>query len=219
MARRRRTAAVYRRRRFVIFGGLIVLIVALAAGTWLAIAQPWSDVEAEPNPTPAPTTTLATESPAPTPTDTPSPEPTADETPTAAVPCQAGDVAVEAIADADTYPAGALPQLSISLTNRGGSDCTIDVGSTTQTFTVSSGSDTWWRSTDCQDSPSSMVVTLAAGQTVTSAAPVQWDRTRSDVSTCDQENRPRAPGGGASYHVAVSIGGFEGAQTRQILLY
>lgn len=219
MARRRKTDAVYRRRRLVIFGGLIVLIIALAAGIWLAIAQPWSDAGAEPPPTPKPSATLPSESPTPTPTDDvpPSPEPT-DE-PAAAVPCQARDVTVEAVTDADTYPAGALPQLSISLTNKGDADCTIDVGSATQVFTVSSGSDTWWRSTDCQESPSSMVVTLSVGKTVTSATPVQWDRTRSDVATCDQENRPRAPGGGASYHVAVSIGGFEGVETRQILLY
>lgn len=216
MARRR--SAVYRRRRIVVFGSLIVLLLALAAGIWLAIAQPWSDSGAEPKPAPTTSDTTAPESPDPTPSDSPSPEPTGDETQTAA-PCQAGDVAVEAVTDADTYPAGALPQLSISLTNTGATDCTIDVGSATQAFTVSSGSDTWWRSTDCQQNPSSMVVTLAAGQTVTSATPVQWDRTRSDVATCDQENRPRAPGGGASYHVAVSIGGFEGAETRQILLY
>ncbi|GAB3632795.1 hypothetical protein GCM10027421_21480 [Microbacterium shaanxiense] len=218
MARRRRTEAVYRRRRIVFFGGLIVVILAVAAGVWLAIAQPWTDAGAEPAPAPTSSAPPATDSPTPTPSETPAPEPTEEETPTA-VPCQAGDVAVEAVTDADTYPAGALPQLSISLKNTGATDCTIDVGSTTQVFTVSSGSDTWWRSTDCQEDPSSMVVTLSAGQTVTSATPVQWDRTRSDVATCDQENRPRAPGGGASYHVAVSIGGFDGAQTRQILLY
>lgn len=209
---------MYRRRRIVFFGGLIVVILAVAAGVWLAIAQPWTDAGAEPAPAPTSSAPPATDSPTPTPSETPAPEPTEEETPTA-VPCQAGDVAVEAVTDADTYPAGALPQLSISLKNTGATDCTIDVGSTTQVFAVSSGSDTWWRSTDCQEDPSSMVVTLSAGQTVTSATPVQWDRTRSDVATCDQENRPRAPGGGASYHVAVSIGGFDGAQTRQILLY
>jgi hypothetical protein len=64
-----------------------------------------------------------------------------------------------------------------------------------------------------------MVVTLKAGQEVTSAEPITWDRTRSNVGTCDDENRPRAPGGGASYHVAVSIGGFDAVNTRQILLY
>lgn len=209
---------MYRRRRLFFFGGLIVLILVVAAGIWLAIAQPWADAGADPAPAPTSSAPPNTESPAPTSSETPEPEPTEDETPTA-VPCQAGDVTVEAVTDAETYPAGALPQLSISLTNTGAADCTIDVGSTTQVFTVSSGSDTWWRSTDCQQDPSSMMVTLSAGQTVTSATPVQWDRTRSDVATCDQENRPRAPGGGASYHVAVSIGGFDAAQTRQILLY
>lgn len=214
----RRTDAVYRRRRIVVFGLLIVLTLALVAGVWLAIAQPWSDAGARPSPPPSQAPSRDATEPAATPSGSPSPEPTTQEN-ASAVPCQAGDVAVEAVTDADTYPAGVLPQLSISLENSGATDCTIDVGSSTQVFTVSSGSDTWWRSTDCQESPSSMVVTLAAGQTVTSATPVQWDRTRSDVSTCDQENRPRAPGGGASYHVSVSIGGFEAAQSRQILLY
>jgi hypothetical protein len=86
-------------------------------------------------------------------------------------------------------------------------------------FTVSSGDDVWWRSTDCQQNPSSMIATLAAGATVTSKVPVVWDRTRSSVDTCAQEKRPRAPGGGSSYHVSVEIGGFPAATTAQILLY
>ncbi|WP_256934453.1 hypothetical protein [Microbacterium sp. BF1] len=112
-----------------------------------------------------------------------------------------------------------LPKLSISLTNKGAKDCTIDVGSTTQVFTISSGADVWWRSTDCQENPSSMIATLTAGTTVTSKDPVTWDRTRSSVETCAQENRQRAPGGGASYHVEVSIGGFTSPSSAQILLY
>lgn len=219
MARRRRTAAVYRRRRLFVFGGLVLLIAALAVGVWLVIAQPWADAATEPKPTP----TSVEETPEPVESESPSPQPTDDEQsaqeqPTAA-PCQATDVTVEALTDASSYAAGESPELSISLTNTGSTDCTLDVGSATQTFSVSSGSDVWWRSTDCQENPSSMVVTLAAGQTVPSAAPVVWDRTRSSVDTCDQENRPRAPGGGASYHVAVSIGGFNSTITRQILLY
>ncbi|WP_244632144.1 hypothetical protein [Microbacterium sp. Se63.02b] len=148
----------------------------------------------------------------------PSPGPSAEETP-AIVACEAKDVEVTAVTDAETYAAGVMPKLSISLTNKGTKDCTIDVGSTTQVFTVSSGSDVWWRSTDCQENPSSMVATLAAGTTVTSKDPVTWDRTRSSVETCAQENRQRAPGGGASYHVEVSIGGFTSLTTAQILLY
>ncbi|WP_300265338.1 hypothetical protein [Microbacterium sp.] len=218
MTARRRTAAKYRRRRIVVFGGLIVLVAAIAVGIWLVIAQPWADAAAKAPSTPAPTAS-DTPSPEPSESDSPSPEPTEEAESGKPAPCEARDLTIEAVTNADTYAAGELPELSISLTNKGPADCTLDVGSATQTFTVSSGSDIWWRSTDCQENPSSMVVTLAAGQTVLSAAPVVWDRTRSSVDTCDQDNRPRAPGGGASYHVAVSIGGFDGPVTRQILLY
>lgn len=218
----RHSAAVYRRRRVVLLGGLILLVAAIGVGVWLLVAQPWAHAagpaptsSASPNPT-------ASETPTSDPvTDPASPAPTTDvsesETP-AVVACEAKDIVVAAVTDADSYQAGVLPKISISLTNTGPTDCTMDVGSTTQAFTVMSGSDVWWRSTDCQENPSSMIATLPAGTTVTSKDPVTWDRTRSSVETCGQENRQRAPGGGASYHVEVSIGGFTSASTKQILL-
>lgn len=216
----RQSAAVYRRRRVVLLGGLIVLVAALGIGIWLVVAQPWAAADATPSPTPSAT---ASQTPSSTPsaeTESPAPDPvpSADETP-AIVACEAKDIEVSAVSDADTYADGVMPQLSISLTNNGATDCTLDVGSTMQSFTVSSGEDVWWRSTDCQENPSSMIATLTAGTTVTSKEPVTWDRTRSSVETCTQENRQRAPGGGASYHVAVSIGGFPSTSTKQILLY
>jgi len=217
----RHSAAVYRRRRLVTLVAAILLVAVIGAAVWLLLARPWaSAAEATPSPSasasgsPSPDVTTS-ESPA---AESPSPEPSADETP-GIVACEAKDVEVAAVTDADSYDPGVLPQLSISLTNRGSSDCAIDVGSTTQRMTVSSGTDVWWTSTDCQENPSSMVATLTAGATVTSKVPVTWDRTRSSVETCADENRPRAPGGGASYHVAVEIGGFKGTTTKQILLY
>jgi hypothetical protein len=128
-------------------------------------------------------------------------------------------VKVEAVADQPTYASGQNPQLSIRLTNNGTTDCTLNVGTSAQVFTITSGSDTWWRSTDCQSEPSDMVVLLAAGQTVASAAPLTWDRTRSSVDTCADPDRPRAPGGGASYHLAVEIGGIASTDSAQLLLY
>lgn len=217
----RHSAAVYRRRRLVTLVAAILLVAVIGAAVWLLLARPWaSAAEATPSPSasasgsPSPDATTS-EPPA---AESPSPEPSADETP-GIVACEAKDVEVAAVTDADSYDPGVLPQLSISLTNRGSSDCAIDVGSTTQRMTVSSGTDVWWTSTDCQENPSSMVATLTAGATVTSKVPVTWDRTRSSVETCADENRPRAPGGGASYHVAVEIGGFKGTTTKQILLY
>ncbi|APH46064.1 hypothetical protein BMW26_14670 [Microbacterium sp. 1.5R] len=217
----RHSAAVYRRRRLVTLVAAILLVAVIGAAVWLLLARPWaSAAEATPSPSasasgsPSPDATTS-EPPA---AESPSPEPSADETP-GIVACEATDVEVAAVTDADSYDPGVLPQLSISLTNRGSTDCAIDVGSTTQRMTVSSGTDVWWTSTDCQENPSSMVATLTAGATVTSKVPVTWDRTRSSVETCADENRPRAPGGGASYHVAVEIGGFKGTTTKQILLY
>ncbi|WP_262001549.1 hypothetical protein [Microbacterium sp. Mcb102] len=214
----RPSAAVYRRRRLVVVIGLILLVAAIGIGIWLLLAKPWAAADASPKPasssseTPTTTTTPTTDA------ESPSPSPSSEQTP-AIVACEAKDVEVSAVTDAETYAAGVLPKLSISLTNKGTKDCTLDVGSTTQVFTISSGADVWWRSTDCQENPSSMIATLTAGTTVTSKDPVTWDRTRSSVETCDQENRQRAPGGGASYHVEVSIGGFTSLTTTQILLY
>ncbi len=93
------------------------------------------------------------------------------------------------------------------------------MGTSAQTFTIMSGSDVWWRSTDCQTEPSDMVVLLSAGQTVSSATPLTWDRTRSSVGSCDDTGRQVAPGGGASYHLSVEIGGIASTQSAQMLLY
>lgn len=215
----RQSAAVYRRRRVATLLALLLVVAIIGVAVWLLAARPWvGATQVTPPPATSPSPTPSPEA---TPTDdagTPSPAPTVEETP-GLVACVSKDVEVAALTDAETYQAGVLPNLSISLTNRGTTDCTIDVGSSTQVFTVSSGPDVWWRSTDCQQNPSSMIATLAAGATVVSQVPVVWDRTRSSVETCAQENRPRAPGGGASYHVSVEIGGFKAAATTQILLY
>lgn len=222
--RRAHSAAVYRRRRLAV---LIVALLVVAVVVWLLIAQPWRGLAFASDPTPSPTpsrTASATPTPSGTPTPTPTPEATPAGTPTPAAtgtakPCLPSAVLVETVTDADTYQAGQNPQLSIRLTNEGDVDCTLNVGTTTQVFTITSGNDVWWRSTDCQTEPSDMIVTLAAGQTVSSAAPLAWDRTRSSVATCGTGSREAAPAGGASYHVTVEIGGIPATSSKQILLY
>ena len=226
--------SVYRRRRIV----LLLVLIAIAAVVWMLIAQPWRGAaadqpEAQPTatktapaalPAPPAETSSPTPSAAPAPLETTDaaaePSATADptETPTAK-PCVSRDVTVEALTDQDAYEAGQNPQLSIRLTNEGEADCTLNVGTSGQSFTIKSGSDVWWRSTDCQTEPSDMVVLIAAGQSVTSAAPLTWDRTRSAVGTCDDADRQSAPGGGASYHLSVEIGGIASTQSKQMLLY
>ena len=115
---------------------------------------------------------------------------------------------------------GQNPQLSIRLTNDGSADCTLNVGTSGQSFTIMSGSDVWWRSTDCQTEPSDMVVLLAAGQSVTSAAPLDvGPHTLGGRHMRRRRTGRVAPGGGASYHLSVEIGGIASTQSKQMLLY
>ncbi len=216
----RHSAAVYRRRRLVVLTGLFLMIAMVVAGVWLAIVQPWAGPGADPVTPTSSASSSSSSSPSPTTeqtTDAATPSPTASEAPEI-IACEAVDVEVRALTDADAYEPGALPQLSIELINKSGRDCTINVGSSTQRFVVSSGSDVWWQSVHCQEEPSDMFVTLKAGTSVKSVTPVVWDRTRSSVDTCQEKNRPRAPAGGASYHVAVEIGGFASVQSKQFIL-
>jgi hypothetical protein len=230
-ARRRHSPAVYRRRRMVLLIGILVIVAAV----WLFIAQPWAGTEADAKAPKTPDKNQAESLPVPSSgateavgdanagdagttagaTDNATPTPGATAT---ALPCVASAVSVEAVTSADTYSGDETPQFSIKLTNNG-PDCTLNVGTSGQSFSVTSGDDVWWRSTDCQAEPSDMVVTIAAGQTVSSAAPLAWDRTRSAVGTCADETRPRAPGGGASYTLTVEIGGIPSTQPKQFLLY
>ena len=213
--RRRQSPAVYRRRRLA--AGLLALVV-IGLVVWLVAAPPWrSAPTALDAPTPAASTPAAAPS-----SSAPAPTPSASPTPTASAPsgpveCTAADITVEALSDKGEYGQGENPNLSIRLTNTSANACTMNVGTSAQSFTVTSGSDVWWRSTDCQTEPSDMEVTLAAGQVVTSSAPLTWDRTRSSVGSCESE-RPYAPGGGATYHLSVSIGGIPSAGTASFVL-
>ncbi|MFT4051177.1 MAG: hypothetical protein QM677_02875 [Microbacterium sp.] len=221
---RRHSAAVYRRRRL----GVLLVIVVLVATIALAIWQPWRGWvfgDAAQTPAPSGATSSASATPSATSSTTASvtpasetsatPEPSASATETAIATCTTGDISVLAVTDQDSYAAGELPQLSITLSNTSDDPCLINVGTSTQSFVITSGSDTWWRSTDCQTESSDQVVQLEAGQTVSSVTPIEWDRTRSAVDTCDAD-RSAAPAG--YYHLQVSIGGVQGADTKMFEL-
>jgi cytoskeletal protein RodZ len=223
---RRHSAAVYRRRRLAV----LILLLAIVATVWVLIAQPWRTDAVEPTTAaPGPTQEAASELPVPessAPAASPQPSasasaaPTPEPTSTSGAPaCTTRDLEVVALTDKTTYGSGQNPLLSIRLTNTSDVDCTVNVGTTTQSFTITSGNDTWWRSTDCQSTPSDMIALIAAGQTVESATPLEWDRTRSAVGTCTDASRPPAPAGGASYHLSVEIGGVTSSDSAQFLLY
>jgi len=123
-------------------------------------------------------------------------------------------VTVTAVTDRDSYGGDQDPQLTIRLENEGDTACAMNVGTAAQAFTISSGTDVWWRSTDCQSEPSDQIVQLEPGQSVSSVEPLVWDRTRSSVSTCDGD-RPRALAG--YYNLVVTVGGID-SEERQFRL-
>lgn len=203
---------------------MVVAAVAVIALIWWGIAAlvggdgESAALEPTATATPAPTTT----EPAPSESASESPpvaseEPAADgttadgaapaETPadTGPAACTAETVMVEALTDAPSYAEGVQPQLSLRVTNVGQEPCIIDVGTAAQAYTITSGADTIWNSTDCQENPTNNVVQLEAGQ-VLDAPAFGWVRERSTPDTCDTE-RPAAVAGGATYQLVASIGG------------
>ena len=195
---RRHSPAVYRRRRLVALLSAILLVAAIAAGVWLVVAQPWQNA-GSPQPAASPTATdgavviPAPSSGASAPTAEPSAEASAEPVDPAVAPspgatepvieaCEREDVTVEPVLDNDSYGEGQLPQMSIRLTNVSESDCAMNVGTTHQVFTVSSGPDVWWTSTDCQKEPSDMIVPLAAGQVVE-----RVEHCQAPVAQCDNQ--------------------------------
>lgn len=208
---------MYRRRRLAV---ALVALLVVAGVVAVVLWQPWrgalSPVSTESaRPSALITSAAATAAPSASAASTEQ-TPTTDATSTAAVAaCSTSDITVLAVTDQDSYGSGELPKLSITLSNDSDTPCLINVGTATQKFEISSGPDIWWRSTDCQSESSDQVVQLDAGQTVSSVTPLEWDRTRSSVDTCTS-TRPQAPGG--TFHLSVSIGGIEAADTKAFLL-
>ena len=204
----RQSSRVYRRRRLVVGLGLLAVLVIL----FLIIFQPGvSKGDAAAPKTPADTT----QSNAPTDAATAIPE---TATAVDGDACAPSSVQVEAITDATNYAADELPQLSLSLTNTGTTDCVIDAGNARQVFTVLSGEDVYWSSTDCQTDPIEAQVTLKPGVVMPLATPITWDRTRSAVDTCEAEARAPVPAGGASYYLHVTVDGIDAAEPALMIL-
>lgn len=200
------SSKVYWRRRLIVGLGAIAVIVVVI----LIIMRPGSSNGApvsQPSTTPIATHTADPQS---------TTIPTAATTASGAA-CKASDVTVEAITDATSYGAEEMPQLSIAITNNGPKACKIDAGTAKQVYTITSGSELYWKSSDCQTDAVDAEVLLQPGKTVKSQTPIGWDRTRSSPSTCSAQ-RPEVPAGGASYHLSTSVDGITSQSTKQFVL-
>lgn len=197
------SAKVYWRRRLFVLLGLLAVILVIV----LIVVRPGSAQSAGGDDKPADTADTSESA-------EPTPEPI--EADGDAPACAPGAISLAAVTDKDTYAPEETPQLSFSLVNTGPQPCLLPVGSDVQEYVITSGADTIWSSKHCQTAPQAQELILKPNEPV-SPPPIAWDRTRSDPSTCEAE-RPLVPGGGASYHLGVTVGELTTEDTRQFLL-
>lgn len=194
---------VYWRRRILVILGVLAVIAVVV----LILVRP---------PSPATSTPAGTDSPVAdaggAPVDPATTTPTGEPQP-----CAADQVAVTAVTDADSYAPDIEPQLSWTLVNTGGVACILNVGTSQQVFTVTSGDETIWTSSDCQDGAEDFAYTVEPGAEPVASSTIPWDRTWSSPESCDGERQP-VSAGGASYHLSVSVGGVSSPDTKQFLL-
>lgn len=184
-------SSVYWRRRLIVALGLVAVIVVIA----LLVFQPRGTTTAT-----VPSASTSPEAPG----DGAAGEPAPSADPIAGAPCDPASVAVTAITDSNNYATDQQPQLSFSIANTGTVACTFNVGSTQQTFVITSGEEQYWSSKDCETGPVDSELTLEPNVAVTST-PIAWDRTRSSTTTCDVA-RTAVPAGGATYNLSVTVG-------------
>lgn len=192
--------SVYVRRRLIVLLGLVAVIAAIV----LIIVRPGSSTPNDTKDVKVPSDVA----------ETPKADPKKPGEPVA---CAQSALEVVPVTDQGSYGEGEYPQLSLTVKNTGKDACVADLGTAGMSFTVSSGSDDVWRSTDCQTGAESLPVVLKAGETLESEA-IPWDRTRSSTETCEITRDP-VVAGGASYHLSAGAGGAEGEETAQFLLY
>jgi len=214
--RRRYSPAVYRRRRLAVFLVFIVVVILVI----VLFSRCGSATTPGPTPTRTPTSTpnqIPLVSATPAGTSTPGGADAAAQYAGTAPECLAKNLTVGAFTDKTDYAAGELPQLSMTVTNKGTADCKVNVGTSQQVFQVTSGDDVWWQSTDCQKEETDFWMLLPAGKTEKTGTPVSWVRERSSPDTCDVA-REAAVGGGASYYLTTSLGGAQAKESKQFLL-
>lgn len=205
----RQSAAVYRRRRIVVGLALLLVILVIA----LIVGRLASSSGAENDPA-DPSASTASESGAsgdPDPAETDAADVTIEE-------CDPALLEVVALTDAEEYEPDVQPKLSFSITNTGSDVCTANVGTSTQVYTISTGADVVWTSTDCQEDPTDQLLTLEPNTPV-SSTPFAWERVRSSEDTCDVEEREAVIGEGATYALEVEAAGSPSLEPRTFLLY
>jgi len=205
---------VYWRRRATVIGVLllivvVVVLIVVGRGSGATSAEPTATATGSTSPSSSSGSGSASSSPSPR--STPSASSAADGST-----CAKDQIQLTAVVDKTAYGPTEDPKIAMSIKNTGANSCHMDLGSSQQVLTISSGEEQYWSSKDCQTGGTNQDVTIKAGQTLTTPA-IAWDRTRSSTSTCDS-SRPSVTGGGASYHLQVGVGNIESKSSVQFIL-
>ena len=165
----RPSARVFRRRRLAVLISLLVVVGLLVwAGFGIASALRPADPGA------AGTGPVAggTSNASPQPSQEPGAEPS-DE----ATDCLEGDVVIGASTAQGTHGPAQNPVLVMTIKNEGKFDCKVNVGTSQQEFSVMSGSDRIFSTSDCVQDPMDTEITIKPGSSET--ARFTWTRVRS----------------------------------------
>lgn len=136
-----------------------------------------------------------------TPKATSTPSVTPSPTPAGITTCRKQDLEVTAATDAATYPAGSLPRLSAVVRNTSGQACRFRTAPAQRVWTIVSGQDQVWSSSDCVTSGGAATSKLKAGRTIAYA--LVWNRHRS-AKGCPAQTPAASPG---TYQLRVSVNG------------
>jgi cytoskeletal protein RodZ len=165
--------SVYWVRRLVV---LAVLVLVVLVVWWL---WPGGGDNTSPTGSDQPTS-LPTASPTPTPTPTPSPTESRTKqssTPTDEPLCPDSAIEVTVRTNAKSYPANALPDITLSVTNVSDESCSRDVGQASNELQITSGGAQVWSSDDCSPGGGADFQTLAPGDSW--AQTVTWPKVQS----------------------------------------
>ncbi|AOY55571.1 MAG: hypothetical protein RI933_7 [Actinomycetota bacterium] len=195
--RGRPTKAVYRRRQLIALG----VVVLLGWLIWVLISSLFAFVAGLINPQ----------------------GPEDGVTPQAGASCAPGVITIAPIvansagSEQSSFSLDSYPYFGYKLTNTSSVDCTFDVGPLVTQYTVTSGDQTIWDSSQCfATGLTNQVVTVPKGETLTSPLGI-WYRVYSSETGCGAE-QDVVTAGGASYHLKVTVNGVISQNTSQFIL-
>lgn len=113
--------------------------------------------------------------------------------------CTARDVKLEVATDNQTVPVGGSLQFTMTLRYEGTSSCLIDASNDSRILTISSGSDTVWKSNVCTADPVMLLMSRGDKRVDT----LTWNTNRSGSQCVADEDLPKV--GAGTYSAELSL--------------